>query len=435
MDYAAEIFDQLQLLSNANRFNDHELHCALRFERAPDAEILKKSVVASIAAIPVLGARYVDGARPHWTSLDAQDFARAFVGAPTLTEFEAFFVSRIDESVGPQVAVCLLDAGAGAGAVAIRMNHMVGDAAGFKQYLDLLSMIYSGLSSDPAFNPTPIAGDRSIRGVLRRFPWSVRLKSLFLQTNENNRAGKHRFPLSEDGEARPFIATCKLGRQRVAALKAYCRARGATLNDAVLTAFYRCLFRRLALRSGETTQIPIMVDMRRYLDRSEEFTSLTNLTSMVVTEFDYRPQERFEGALGRVKAILDAKKGAAIGLNGFVKLDLAFGILGQRFANLRLRSQFANPYICMTNIGILDPARIAFGDRRPSDAYLCGSIKYKPYFQLAMSSYDGEITFSVNQYGASDDRHRIQLFLDEIDAELPKSVSGDDAQGATATAG
>ena len=141
--------------------------------------------------------------------------------------------------------------------------------------------------------------------------------------------------------------------------------------------------------------------MRRYLDRSEEFTSLTNLTSMVVTEFDYRPQERFEGALGRVKAILDAKKGAAIGLNGFVKLDLAFGILGQRFANLRLRSQFANPYICMTNIGILDPARIAFGDRRPSDAYLCGSIKYKPYFQLAMSSYDGEITFSVNQYGAS----------------------------------
>ena len=65
MDYPAEIFDQIQLLFGVNRLNDHELHCVLRFERAPDAEILRKSVVASIAAIPILGARYVDGARPH----------------------------------------------------------------------------------------------------------------------------------------------------------------------------------------------------------------------------------------------------------------------------------------------------------------------------------------------------------------------------------
>ena len=435
MDYAAEIFDQIQLLFGVNRLNDHELHCVLRFERAPNAEILKKSIVASIAAIPILGARYVDGARPHWTSLDARDCARAFVVAPTSTEFEAFLVSRIDESVGPQVAVCLHDAGAGAGSVAIRMNHMVSDAAGFKQYLDFMSVIYSALSSDPAFRPASIAGDRSIRGVLRRFSWSVRLKSLFLQSGENNRAGKHRFPLSEDDEARPFIVTRKLGRQRVAALNAFCRARGATLNDAVLTAFYRCLFRRLAPRPGEAVQIPFMVDMRRYLGRSAEFTSLTNLTSMVVSELDYRPGERFDSALGRVKAIIDAKKAAEIGLNGFVKLDLAFRILGERFANRRLRSQFVQPYICMTNVGKLDPDRIAFGDRRPCDAYLCGSIKHKPYFQLAMSSYDGEITFSVNQYGTGDDRHRIQLFLDEIDAELLNCISGGEARSAAAFAG
>jgi NRPS condensation-like uncharacterized protein len=257
-----------------------------------------------------------------------------------------------------------------------------------------------------------------MRGVLRRFPLSVRFKSLFLQSGDNNRSGNHRFPLGEGGEARPFILTRKLGRERIAALRDYCRIKGATLNDAVLTAFYRCVFRRLALPPGGKLQIPVMVDMRRYLGEAGEFGALTNLSSVVITQLDYRPGERFEEALGRVKAVMDDKKSADIGLNAFIKLDLAYRILGDRIANRRLRSRLKNPFICMTNIGTLDPAGVSFGDLRPNDAFLCGSIKYKPYFQLAMSSYDGELTLSVNQYGNAGDRERILSFLDEIEAQL-----------------
>jgi len=417
MDYAAEVFDQVQWLFDANGFNDHVLHCVLRFEHAPDAEILKKSVTASIEAIPILGARYVDGARPRWTSLDPDDFSRAFVIAPTETKLEEFLVSRVDERLGPQVAVCLLESGPFA--VALKMNDMICDAAGFKAYLDFLCGIYSRLRMDPAYRPPTIDGDRSMRGVLKRFPLSVKFKSLFLQSGDNNRSGIHRFPLSEGGETRPFILTRKLGRERIAALRDYCRIKGATLNDAVLTAFYRCVFQRLALPPGGELQIPVMVDMRRYLDATDEFAALTNLSSMVTTQLDYRPGERFEDALARVKAVMDDKKGADIGLNAFVKLDLAYRIMGDRIANSRLRSRLKNPFICMTNVGILDPARISFGDLRPYDAFLCGSIKYKPYFQLAMSSYDGELTLSVNQYGNAGDRELTVSLLSEIEAQLP----------------
>jgi len=51
---------------------------------------------------------------------------------------------------------------------------------------------------------------------------------------------------------------------------------------------------------------------------------------------------------------------------------------------------------------------------------MCGSIKYKPHFQLAMSSYDGELTLSSNLYGSEDDRQRILSFLDEVERELPE---------------
>jgi NRPS condensation-like uncharacterized protein len=224
---------------------------------------------------------------------------------------------------------------------------------------------------------------------------------------------------------RPFILTHLLERKRVAALKDYCRAKGATLNDVVLTALYRCLFQLLALRSGVELQIPVMVDMRRYLGETGEFKALTNLSSMQITQLDFKPEERFEGTLGRVKAVMDEKKAADIGLNGFIKLSLLYGIFGDRIANHRLRSELKNPFICMTNVGILDPGRMAFGNLHPYDAFLCGSIKYKPYFQLAMSLYDGQLTLSANLYGSADDRDRIRSFLNEIEAELPNlNMSG-----------
>ena len=91
-------------------------------------------------------------------------------------------------------------------------------------------------------------------------------------------------------------------RAKVDALRSYCRAKGATVNDAVLTAMYRVLFRILTLKSGEALQIPIMVDMRRYLGGKPEFKSLTNLTSMVSTQLDYRPDESFEDTLARARA-------------------------------------------------------------------------------------------------------------------------------------
>ena len=67
MKYKAEVFDQVQRLFDVNGFNDHQLHCVLRFEAeaAPDADVLREAVLASIEAYPILGVRYLDAARPY----------------------------------------------------------------------------------------------------------------------------------------------------------------------------------------------------------------------------------------------------------------------------------------------------------------------------------------------------------------------------------
>ena len=418
MEYSAEAFDQIQLLFDSTGFNDHQLHCVLRFDRCLNEDVLKNAVMASIEAIPILGTRYIAGARPRWTSLDPKAFDRAFLFAQDETELEDFVVSRVDEGLGPQVRVCLLNSMPFA--VALKMNHMVCDGADFKAYLYFLCDIYSRMMADPGYRPAAVTGDRSLGRVLKRFGLRDRLKSLLVQHRENNLRGGARFPLSDDTEVRPFILIRKLARKKTAALKNCGKAKGATLNDVVLTAYYRCLFQRLALRPGTELRIPVMVDMRRHIEKSRKLKSLTNLSSTVSTHLDLRPGEHFEETLHRVKSIMDLKKGANLGLNALIKVGFIYRYLSDRIANRIARSMLRNPLISMTNMHVLDSSQMSFGDLLPRDAFMCGSIKYKPHFQLAASSYEGELTLSVNLSGSAGDRDCILSFLAQVDAELSR---------------
>ena len=383
MDHVAEIFDQVQRLFDTLGFNDHQLHCVLRFASRPDPEILRKSVIASIEAIPILGTRYIADGRPRWSSLDRGDFGRAFAVVRSESAFEEFLVSRGDESSGPQVAVCLLDAASSA--VALKMDHMVSDAAGFKSYLYLLSGIYSGLMADPDYRPSRIDGDRSTRGVLDRFGIGAKLKALLLENRDNNLTGGPRFPLEEGGAVRPFVLTRKVGRERVAALKDYGRATGSTSTILRLPPFtVACSsgWRRVRRRAGGSSDGGCAA-----IGAAEQFHRADQSFLDGATELARKPGEGFEATLGRVKAIMDGKKAGDIGLNAFAQnFALLFQLCGDRVANRVLRFSLKQPPICMTNIGILDADRLAFGGQRPVDAFMSGSIKYKPYFQLAMSS-------------------------------------------------
>lgn len=421
MMYTAEAFDQMQLLWEVKKFNDHQLRCVLRFKHCLGAETLKKAVHASIEALPILGTRYICGPRPHWTTLETSELGRAVVMARDETEFEEFVASKVDESIGPQVRVCLLNSEPFS--IALKMNHMVCDAADFKAYIYFLAKLYSGVTPDPGYRPRGSSEDRSVRRVLKRFSLGVRVKSLLLESNQNNHSGGSRFPLSESGETRSLVLTRKLGHGRTATIKRYAKAKGATLNDVLLTAFYRCLFRRLNLSPGTLLRIPVMVDMRRYLPETKGSLPLSNLTSTVSTELNCKSGERFEDTLGRVKSVMDQRKRSNPGLNGFIKLDRAYRFLGRAIANRLLMAKMNHPLISMTNMGALDSHRMSFGDQHPCDAVFTGSIKYQPYFQLSVSSYDGELTLGVNLLGSNSDRDGILSFFDEMEAELPGCAS------------
>jgi NRPS condensation-like uncharacterized protein len=416
MEYKAEIFDRMQLLYDKTGFNDHQLHCEMRLGSRMDEAALRKAILLTLASIPILATRYrATATRSVWESLGEGDLGRVFATADDEVAFEAERTYRISEGIGPQLRICLLRGDRSA--LAATMNHMVADGSGFKEYLYFLCETYSRLLRDPGYIPRAIDGDRGIGRITRAFGMGAKIRAFLAQGGDSNRTGRASFPFGADGEARPFITTRAIGREETAALKAYCRSRGATINDAALAAYYRVLARTIGPSALSSLEVPVMIDMRRHLS-ARSFDALCNLASTTVTRLKMRDGEGFEETMAKAKALMDGLKARSLGLGGYMKLSLLFSLFGPEGAQRLLRLGLKHPLICMTNVGELDAGRLRFEGCPVESAYLCGSIKYKPHFQMALSGFDGTITLSSNLYGSGEDRERVEAFLAEAAAEL-----------------
>lgn len=81
---------------------------------------------------------------------------------------------------------------------------------------------------------------------------------------------------------------------------------------------------------------------------------------------------------------------------------------------------FHNPPIALTNIGLIDKNQLVFDNVKIKNVYINGAIKYNPYFQVAVTTFNNEPTFSINFYGTEKDKEKVNNFLLTFDDELSK---------------
>ncbi|SMC22082.1 Uncharacterized protein, contains a NRPS condensation (elongation) domain [Clostridium acidisoli DSM 12555] len=419
MRFDAEIFDQVESLFKVTKFNDHQLHCVINFEGKINKDIMKKSIVLMLEVVPILGSSYVTyKGRPYWEKVDASRYKDVIIFTDNEVEFNSFITSKTNKFTAPQMKACVLTSRKDS--LSIIMNHMICDAAGFKEYLYMLSDLYSKLIRNSNYSPDYIInGDRSLKRINKQFTLKDKVKALVLQNKESNKNSSYKFPMSEEKETNPFILTHKIPKDRYLLIKEYYKKHNVTLNDVVLAAYYRVLYNMLDLDSKSELNIPIMVDMRRNL-KDKKFDALYNLSSTAITHIDHNINDNFYDTVVKVNKDMNLKKSKAIGLNGVVKLLVTFGIFNYKLSSYLVEKNLKNPLICMTNIGILDSQRLIFEGTEIDQAFMSGSIKYKPHFQLALSSFKDSITFSVNLYGSSKDKENIENFFTLLDKELPQ---------------
>lgn len=416
MIFKSEIFDKLQFLFETYKFNDHNLHCIIQFDGNINKIALKKALTMTLDVVPMLSSKYVENIKePYWEKVYSSSFKDVITFANTKSEFNSFMTSRTNEAAGPQVKACLLSSSKDS--LCILMNHMICDAAGFKEYLYLLCSLYSNLLKNPDYTVNYLFnGDRSINVINNKFSFKDKFKTLMVQGKESNGFIDLNFPMSNEKEVKPFILMHEIPEDRFLSIKKYCKDHKVTINDVTLTAFYRALYKIL---NKNELSISVTVDMRKYL-KDKNINSLTNLSATVISNLTVEANDTFDDTAKKVNSDMTLKKKNFIGLNAFVKISLLFKLFSYKHAKKLLKNGFKNPLIGMTNIGILDSKKLCFEGTQISNAFMFGSMKYKPYFQLALTSYNNIMTFTVNLYGNSKDKENIETFFTLLDSELPK---------------
>lgn len=80
---------------------------------------------------------------------------------------------------------------------------------------------------------------------------------------------------------------------------------------------------------------------------------------------------------------------------------------------------YSIPKTSFTNIGIIEEDKLHFEGSTLTDCFICGSLKYAPFFQVAATTFRGELTLSTNLHGTTSDHEWQRLFLEKLMLNLP----------------
>jgi NRPS condensation-like uncharacterized protein len=360
-----------------------------------DADRLGAAARELIAAQPVLGCRFLAEGRNAWhepvasageigTIEDDDPWSRAIV--------EAGQPLTADE---PHLGITLVR-GRASDVLAVRVDHTAADGQGAKACLELLAASYR---DELAADPRATATDRSWRRLRRGAGWPRMLVAAARRKGDPRPTWG--LPRAGEGTGRRHHDLLTLPAQRSAAIKAWGRERGHTINDIALAAFYRAMFAQLEPAEGEPMVLRVSFDQRRYLDPSDPMPAASNLSSVEPLAIARIAGESFEGTVGRVAAEMTRLKGSSPGLGSALLLEMlyrlqGFTAVGRPMIEGMERGQKAGrTYPFLSNFGVLDDARLAFGELKPARAVVLPIAAHPPFAMLGASSHGGELTLAL----------------------------------------
>lgn len=401
----------------------HRIGCALVFDGRLDPDRLRRAVRLSLDAEPILGCSYQTGAyRAVWRRLEDLDDAVPFsmlesddpVGATT-----AFQAAQVDDA-GPQAAVSLVRS-AERDHLAIKLSHVLADGQAAKQYAYLLAHIYTKLGADPSYSPKP----NTARRPTARDVWD----NLTPEQRKSAKNGKSwarptwEIPTRAHTGKRLTYRTTVFEPPSFFALKEYGKQRGATVNDMLLAAFFRASVRAFDPPSGVPLSLMCTVDHRRYLTNADRLP-IANISISGSLDIERADGEDFDDTLRRVRermaAWAETCYGAGPALNAEKMTVLGYGITKRLVgAALKMAARSGKTYAYLTNIGILDEARLGFDGCVPVAAHMFGPAAIGASVVQTVSTYRSALAICMGFCEADCDAAMIERVLRSTTNELP----------------
>ncbi len=398
-----------------------------------DYHKLVRAVRMSVDAEPVLGCRFVKSDPPYWKRFDDIDSADKFCSMEEVDDSEEgikrFLQSPMNMDKDPMLFVRVVRSG-NFDTLCLKINHVCSDAAGTRDYIQLLADLYSRIDSgDTGY--TPIPSTRDIKDLQE-------LKTaLSADTPEDSWGIQQQipcptwpFPWKNGRTGTTDFAICRLPYGQLDVMKRYGKARGATINDLILTAVFRAMFEISNPPYGIPMDIPITIDLRRHLS-GKKADAIRNFSGGIVISVDRQLNEAFDGTLSRVitrtdeirkkhPSIFNVYWGEYIEKLSFNQLCAYYKYMAQTI-ELASQSPFYFINTCspvLSNFGFISKSLINFGESSVIDAYIIPPAVRAPGILLVASTYNDTLSVGVGFYETSITKPTMDYLLNKIKEQL-----------------
>lgn len=412
--YKVEMWDKMQHIME--RYNDHMVHCYLEFDKHLDFINLKKAIDIAANKILILKCKFnYNFFKAEWKENESFDINQTVKLVQTEESLSSkvsqdFLTQKLDEKK-EQFKVLLVRTKSG-DTLNIILNHMVMDGADLKLFVDLIARIYTDLMKGGRGDLPFKSGSRDELQIMDNFSEAEKKKVEKLISYSKKSKDKLRFPfekLKKEG-LEPFIEKLVVPSEVFLKAKDKAKKSGYTINDLIVACFYRAVYRLIDIKPQQALGVPCMVDLRKYMKDGQSYGA-TNLTSMVICNIGKDIGDDILDTIGKVKEQMNKLKDNYPGLHGLPLLRKVFQYTPYGLAKFLIGTFFKNPLLGISNIGIVKEENVKFNGNIPQYLYYTGSIKYPPYYQLALTTYKNQITFTTALYGTKSDRLKAKKLL------------------------
>jgi NRPS condensation-like uncharacterized protein len=401
--------------------HDRTIRLALEMDGTVDQPRLARALRLVYEAEPILECRFAPGLfGAYWRVRNDQSGVDPCLIVPTTNvkqDLDAFMAVPVDPSTDPLVQVRVFRGERDT--VCIKGSHSIMDGGGFKLLMLRLASLYRALGADPTYAlPPDLVTDRGQGQVLRHIPIRGRARAFFTQPFHKKRWA---FPWSSM-ECTDVTFSERTADTPIPALKTAARGRGASITDAIVAALVRAFFEASDAPAGVPLPFTLAVDLRRYLPASEE-AGLVNLSSLTWIELARKPGAKLEETLADVHLALEAAMGdlPGVGLAMVMEVTSILGFRLFRFFNgirIRMAQRQKREFPSLTNIGVMDPKAMDFGDVGVSRARFYSPVFFPPTFCIVSGSHKDRLYFTAAYPRGAVPGDLVERFLDRMVSEI-----------------
>jgi NRPS condensation-like uncharacterized protein len=411
---------------------DYQIQCVISFNGPIDETVLRRAFQLSLDAEPILGCKFVYHKRtPYWQRIEnpvTDDTFRVRDTSEPDAAINEFIAEKFDPLVGPQIKLCLIRSGKDT--LCIKANHLPTDGASVKEYAYLLADIYSNLLKDKEYTVEPnINGGRSYRQIGDKLGFIDRLKVIrrFFRDLESKKS--HWQCIIASNEGSDFVMVSKsITQERFLSIKQYGMERGATINDMLVAAYFRALYKTLGPCDGIPLGILTTADHRKRYIPSGKTGATCNLSGFYFSNLAHELGKDYDDTLARVVKDINSRKDDFIGLGEIPFVALLFKSLPFALASIAFRGMLRAAIekhgkltAGITNLGIIDTTLLDFGAISIEEAFMVvpASIKPKNSLVVGVTTFKNKLNLVCSYYGREEDRRGLDELLENIVKELP----------------